>query len=388
MKVGLVIERLDSWRGGAETSTWQLVNHLLAGGVELTVFTRSRLPSFPGCRVHQVTTPVPLRSRASAEFLKLASKACRRADLDLIHAMSPCYAADVYEPRGGTMIETVLRNVAVRPTAIGRAVKSALAQLNQKQRMLLRAERRLLRRKPAPVVVALSQYVVRQLDEHYGVNGEKVRLIFNGVDPVESGPETRRRHRREVRASFSVPDQAYVLLLVAHNFKLKGLAQALEALADLAGSTEANPILLIVGRGRPARYRRQAERLGVLKQVRFVGDTERVAAFYHAADVLVHPTFYDPCSRVVLEALSAGLPCVTTQWNGAAEFMTDGKHGFVVDSPHNIDALTRALRRLSEHTFRRRCSRAAGELRHRLCMREHALQIRALYQELLERKRK
>ena len=388
MKVGLVIERLDPWRGGAETSTQQFVNHLLAGGVEVVLFTRSQIHSFPGCQVQHVATPARLRSRATAEFLKLASKACRRADLDLVHAMSPCYAADIYEPRGGTMVETMLRNVAIRRTGLGQALKSALARLNQKQQTLLRAERRLLRREPPPVVVALSQYVVRQLDENYGVNGEKVRLIFNGVDPVDAPAETRRRERREIRESFSVPDESYVLLVVAHNFRLKGLGPAISALAHLAAAGVADPVLLIVGRGSPGRYRRQAERLGVWERIRFVGDTERVRAFYHAADVLVHATFYDPCSRVVLEALSAGLPCVTTQWNGAAEIMTDGEHGFIIDSPHNIQALAQALERLAKHTFRRRCSQAASGLRDRLSMREHAVQMQGLYQEVLERKRK
>ena len=33
---------------------------------------------------------------------------------------------------------------------------------------------------------------------------------------------------------------------------------------------------------------------------------------YFAADFLVHPTFYDPCSLVVLKALACGLPIITT----------------------------------------------------------------------------
>jgi UDP-glucose:(heptosyl)LPS alpha-1,3-glucosyltransferase len=388
VRIGLVIERVDAWRGGAETSTWQFINHLVAKGVELVLFTRSRPASFPGCEVRHIRTPAGLRSWASAEFLRRAARACGQAGVDLVHAINPCYAADVYEPRGGTIIETMLRNVALRRTGIGRAVKSTLSQLNQKQRVLLRAERRLLRRDPGPIVVAISRYVQRQLEEHYGLSRDRVRLIFNGVDPVDCPPDVRRSNRREIRALFSIPERAYVLLLVAHNFKLKGLAQAIDALARLDGSGERDPILVIVGRGGPARCRRQAERLGVLNRLRFVGETDRTQAFYHAADVLVHPTFYDPCSRVVLEALSAGLPCVTTRFNGAAEIMTDAQHGFILDSPRDIDGLVKALERLGDEEFRQRCGEAAAGLRERLSMKRHALQMRALYEELLERKRK
>ena len=42
---------------------------------------------------------------------------------------------------------------------------------------------------------------------------------------------------------------------------------------------------------------------------------------YFAADFLVHPTFYDPCSLVVLEALACGLPIITTRYNGASELL-------------------------------------------------------------------
>ena len=47
--------------------------------------------------------------------------------------------------------------------------------------------------------------------------------------------------------------------------------------------------------------------------------------YYAAADLYVHPTFYDPCSLVVLEAAACGLPIITSRYNGAAElFRGDG----------------------------------------------------------------
>ena len=55
------------------------------------------------------------------------------------------------------------------------------------------------------------------------------------------------------------------------------------------------------------------------------------------------PTWYDPCSRVVLEALSVGLPVVTTHFNGAAEVMEADQHGEIVGSPDDVMALSRAI---------------------------------------------
>lgn len=385
MRIGLVIESLDAWRGGAETSTGQFINHLLGAGVELDLFTRSRQPSFPGCTIHAIRVSGRSRWRGTVGFLGRAALAAAEVGPDVLHAMVPCPTADIYEPRGGMVAETMERNVAVRKSRLGRAAKSALLWTSLRQRALLRAEDRLLRRNPPPTVVAISAYVARQVKTHYGLNADRVRVIFNGIDPDETTSEGRARNRREVRATFSIPGAAYVMVVVAHNFKLKGLACAIDALARLSAVGEADPILLIVGRGKPNRYKHQADRLGISNRVRFVGTTDRISAFYHAADVLVHPTFYDPCSRVVLEALAVGLPCITTRWNGAAEMMEDGKHGFVIDSPHDVASLTRAMNQLGDPAFRARCSRAAASLGPGITMRSHAEGILALYRELAGR---
>jgi UDP-glucose:(heptosyl)LPS alpha-1,3-glucosyltransferase len=73
----------------------------------------------------------------------------------------------------------------------------------------------------------------------------------------------------------------------------------------------------------------------------------------------VHPTFYDPCSLVALEALACGLPVVTTRFNGAAELLTDGVDGLVIDTPHNVPALAAALARMSDRGFLRDAGPAA-----------------------------
>ena len=50
--------------------------------------------------------------------------------------------------------------------------------------------------------------------------------------------------------------------------------------------------------------------MSIVNGARTIGPA--VAGILLAADFLVHPTFYDPCSLVVLEALACGLPIITT----------------------------------------------------------------------------
>jgi UDP-glucose:(heptosyl)LPS alpha-1,3-glucosyltransferase len=110
-------------------------------------------------------------------------------------------------------------------------------------------------------------------------------------------------------------------------------------------------------------------------------------SFFHAADVCVHPTYYDPCSRVVLEALCHGVPCITTRFNGAAEAITDGREGFIVDSPEAVEAWAERIRRLSSPELRRTMSANALMLRDKVSMARHVEELDSVFRQLMERKR-
>jgi UDP-glucose:(heptosyl)LPS alpha-1,3-glucosyltransferase len=99
--------------------------------------------------------------------------------------------------------------------------------------------------------------------------------------------------------------------------------------------------------------------------------------------VLVHPTYYDPCSRVVLEGMVSGLPCVTTRWDGASEMIEDGVNGFVLREPDDVTGLCDRVRRLADPRFRAEMGRSAARVAERVSMRRHAKETLALYECLI-----
>ncbi|MCH7814247.1 MAG: glycosyltransferase family 4 protein, partial [Planctomycetes bacterium] len=371
---------------GAETSAQQFIQHLLALGHELELFTRSRPSPAPGLEVTVVRCPATTRSGRSAAFARAVDKLLARSDADVIHAISPCLRADVYEPRGGTVPETIARNLALRRSRATRSLKRLANRFNLRQRLMLDLERRLLTREPRPMVVALSDYVIDQLRRHYAFPETHIRKIFNGVDPDPADDQQRRRDRREIRGLYGIDDDALLVILVAHNFKLKGVGRWIEALRLL--DRDGGPKLqsLVIGRDNPVHWQRVAAAAGVGDRVQFVGPTRRMAAFYRAADVLVHPTYYDPCSRVVLEAMAAGLACVTTRYDGAAEMIDEGLSGYVLDSPEDVPSLVRAVETLADADRRSAMGRAAADRSGGASMRRHTEQVVELYAELCGRR--
>ncbi len=386
MKVCIVIESIDTRRGGAETSTRQFIHHLAERGPQVHVLTTTRLPDSPDMKVHTVRTPIGNRALRANAFLHRAAERLEGLNVDVVHSMLPLPGCHVYQPRGGTVAESVERNLALIRSPLARTVKRLLNGFNLKQQSQLRQEAHLFLRRPDVIVAALSRYVVDQLKRHYQISDSRIRLVFNGVDMPQLPAEQLDQAAETLRRELALPDNALILLLVAHNFKLKGVHRAIEALALLKRSTDRPYRLLVVGRDHAAPYHRHARALGVHDQVEFVAQSDRVQAYYRMADILVHPTYYDPCSRVVLEALAAGLPAVTTRHNGAVDVMEDGVHGHVIDSADAVQQLADAIARLSDPDHRDQCARNGLALGDRISMARHADEMLAVYEEILQRR--
>ncbi len=384
LKVAVVSESVSSVRGGAETSTSQFLQHLLDQGVNVDLYTQTRLEARERLTVHTIETSGGLRALRTLRFSSKVDQLLAGRQYDVVHAITPCLAANVYQPRGGTVPETVERNLVMRQSSASRALKRIGNHFNLKQRAMLRLERRLVCRRRPPVVVAISEYVRRQLTHHYRLNGDSIRLIFNGVDCQPRSDDQRRLDRAAVRELYGVAEDQVLALVVAHNFRLKGVAQWLAALRLLCSRHGDKFKTVIIGKASARPYVRLAHSLGVADLAMFVGPTQRTREFFHAADVLVHPTYYDPCSRVVLEAMLYGVPPVTTRFNGAAEVITDGVTGKIIDSPEDTEDLARAVENAATPEFRSRLEREHRDLVERFSMKRHAIEMIDLYRRIAD----
>jgi UDP-glucose:(heptosyl)LPS alpha-1,3-glucosyltransferase len=170
-----------------------------------------------------------------------------------------------------------------------------------------------------------------------------------------------KRYREEIRSHYGLSSENLLLLFVSHNFRLKGLRYLIRALS-LVTAKKSNVKLLVVGRDRAEPYRRLAKKMGCADKVFFTGGVSNLERYYASADMLVHPTFYDPCSLVVLEALASGLPVITSRYNGAGGIISEGREGFVVKDPRDIHVLAEKILSLSRPSMLKVTSRAARRL--------------------------
>jgi UDP-glucose:(heptosyl)LPS alpha-1,3-glucosyltransferase len=202
---------------------------------------------------------------------------------------------------------------------------------------------------------------------------------LRALDPT-ARPEAREQTRKQMFGG----GERVIALMVAQDFKRKGLREAISALPK---TKHPRLSLLVVGKEDTTYYRQLAEALGVADRVVFAGHQNSVYEYYAAADFLVLPTRHDPCSLVVLEALAMGVPVISTKQNGATEVMGQGVHGFVLESADDLDGLVRAMDELCNSGLRERMRRACLALRPRLAYDAHVGALEAIYQKAMERRK-
>lgn len=383
MRVAIVHTSVDASRGGAETSIIEMAAALAAVGHEITIVTRGTGGTADRTG-HPALIGLPTRGTGRTtqlfNFLDDARTYCNAARFDIVHAVVPLAGCDVYQPRGGTYAATQRANLDLLGTPFARRIKSMLAPLNRKQWRLRLAETRMLAINP-PFVAAVSNMARDQISQLLpDFPTEKLSTIFNACSPERVAIRTPDA-TNAARRALDIPAEWEVILFVAHNFQLKGLRELLQALAP-EHSPATRRLLVVAGRDRVEPYARLANRLRLSNHVRFIGSTTDVSRLYAAADVLAHPSWYDPCSRVVLEAVCHGIPVVTTERNGAVEALSNDS-GFSVKSPADIRGLAAALTKALAAPARAAAKQHAMTARPRLSMERHARELTELYARVL-----
>jgi len=381
MKVALVIERMDTRRGGRETSTAQMAAGLARRGCEVTILCQSGSSPDAGVEVRPLGARGRGRTRRLKNFAADVEREVRGRGFDIVHATLPIPCCNVYQPRGGTVpgqFEASLR----RRSFLGRILRRVSEPANRYRRLMSVFETELLTGGRA-VCLCVSEMVKDECRRCYGRH-DGVEVVYNCVDVPEADSPKRGDDRRRVRDQIDAGPNDPVFLTVATNFRLKGVAEAIRAFAAWRTMvTDIRPRLVVVGRTRPVRYRRLAARRGVGDSVTFVPPTSDVFQWYAAADAVILLSWYDPCSRVVLEAARWGIPSITTRYNGAAEAFDEGGC-IVVDSPRATSAIMEACAQLADPQRRRGHSLACGRLADYLGVDRHVEQLLDVYTRAAE----
>ena len=163
--------------------------------------------------------------------------------------------------------------------------------------------------------VVASRYTAQTLAEH-GVPVESIHVVPYGVDCG--------RFRKRLRPP--PPKQKFKVVFIGSIIQRKGLSYLLEAIRMLGSK---NIRILLCGRGLiDKRLLSQYSDLDL--EVKFGLPVHRLVEEIHQSDLFALPSLSEGFAHVILEAMSCGLPVISTVNTCAPDVIEEGEHGFIV----------------------------------------------------------
>ncbi len=199
-------------------------------------------------------------------------------------------------------------------------------------------------------ILLLSQTSAASYVRHWHTPAERIAILPAVVDPRRHRQHLRTDEQRElVRRKLGLPLQATIWLWVGTKPYKKGLDRVIAALPH-----HPNSILVILGvaadSAEGGRVVPHIKRANVGDRVRFLGYRDDVPEVMAAADLLTHPARLEVTGQVILEALANGLPVVTSELCGFAQYVREADAGILIREPYEKSEFEEALHRAMDPT--------------------------------------
>ena len=258
----------------------------------------------------------------------------RRADFDLVHDNQTLGWGILALLRGGwPLLETIHHPITVDRRLELAHARTVREQIGKRRwyaftKMQTQVARRL------PRVLTVSESSKGDIARDHRVPAERIHVVPVGVDPELFSP---------VPSLARVPGR--LITTASADVTMKGLSFLLEAVAKLR--TERHVELTVIGRAvRDSAASRAISELGLDDAVSFVsGVTDRrIVELYAEAELAVVPSLYEGFSLPAIEAMSCGVPLVSTTGGALPEVAgTHGETCFLTE-PGDAEALAAVVR--------------------------------------------
>lgn len=361
--------------GGAERGTVDVTAGLTGAGWHAVVASSGGAMTEEVERAGGIHVTLPLDRKnpwTIRRNVRVLQDVVREHRVDVVHARSraPAWSACAAARRCGVPFMTTFHGVY----GCGNRLKKAYNSIMTK----------------GDVVIAVSEFVSRHIQETYQVPPKRLRVIHRGIDTGVFNPDgvSDERMARLAR-QWRLPDNMPVIMLPGRAARLKGHDVMIEAVGSL-GRKDVRVLLVGADQGKP-RYRDELEaqirNAGLEGVVHLTRPCRDMAAAYMLADLVVSASVEpEAFGRIAVEAQAMGRPVVATALGGSHETVIDRMTGRLVpagdaaalaDAMASMLALTACERRALAR--RARDHVAACFTKSRMCDR-----TLSVYRELLD----
>jgi glycosyltransferase involved in cell wall biosynthesis len=224
----------------------------------------------------------------------------------------------------------------------------------------------------------VSNQLGGRFHKEVGVNRERMRTIYNGID---TDAFHKQNNLEELRSELRLPEGAPIVGMVGNLYPVKGYPYFIRAMKHVKKDFP-DVRVIICGRGKLQReLELLANECGLADSLSFLGFRADVPRLLRLMDVFVLSSLTEGLSLSILEAMAAGKPTVVTDVGGNHEIVVEEETGFLVPSENPVVIAEKVCLLLHDRALGREMGRKGRQRTLDLFSREKMVQA---YQELYE----
>ncbi len=200
--------------------------------------------------------------------------------------------------------------------------------------------------------IAVCEAVKEFMVEKRFLPADRVEVVFNGAPLAEFKPKPAAVVAEE-RQRLGIPDDQYVVATVGRLDEQKGNRYFIEAAKRLIDRSYKIRFLIVGDGPLMEEHRDHCRRLGLTAHVLFTGYCSNVPLLQSLMDVQVFPSLWEGTPLTLFEAMSVGVPIVSTDVDGLGEVVSNGRNGLVVPAA-DAEALANGIKNLLDNEEKRR----------------------------------
>lgn len=373
LKVAVLIRHYDRSGGGAERYCVELTERL-AEIHDVDVFTQKVSTSSENVAFHQVPAKIKRPRFLNQLLFSWFTRRATQGHYDIVHSHDMVTHANIY-----TLHVPCIKSRWTEASLWQRLPMALGILLSPRKMAYLWLEWRELRPAPKRHFITVSEYLSRSILKSYPELDGHITVVHPGINPVTIDPNKITQPRKTFRQQHNIPENAFVLLFVAHGFKRKGLPTLIEALEAL---DQQDIYLLAIGRDDPTSMIFNNQR--VREKTIFLGSINNMEQIYPVADTFVHPTLGDTFGMAALEAMQSGIPVILSNdhYCGISTQLTSNEVIFLQNPQDKIELSTAIQTLYSNPRLRKDMAQSCQQKAQTITWDQTALQTLTAYQSV------
>ena len=315
MKIAVLIRNYRRSSGGAERYCVEL-SEKLAIHHEVHVFAQSYEDNNSNIKFHKISKYFEKPRFLNQLLFSFLTRKIKKDKFEIVHSHELVSNADIY-----TIHVPCFRSMWIEISGFKKILRLLNTFLSPRKILYLWLESRQMRPLPHRHFISVSDYLSRNIIKCYpSINNISIANPGSSSN-ISNGSVESDNKLKNLRIKFSIPSNAFVMLLVANNFKKKGLPSIIESLKLLNNK---KIYLIVAGNDN---FKRQIISSSIINNIIFLGTVEDMGSLYRQVDLLIHPTLADTYGMAPLEAMSLKLPIIISNMKfcGLSEYLNDSQ---------------------------------------------------------------